>query len=516
MKSIYKISKGIVVALTSILFVTSCSEDIMDDINKDINHPSDTEAKFILAEVLIHTAFPNVGGDFNTYTATYVEHEVGVHNQLYRAEHRQNEPSASSTFNNAWESIYETLRNAKIIVEKCSEDGSQYEDLILKGIGEVMLAYNLALTTDMYGDTPWSEACDYLKNRTPKIDKQEDIYKEIMTLLDNAIVDLQGSNKSSIGSHDFMYNGNAAKWTKFAYGLKARYTMRQMKRSGNVSADMEKVVEYANKSFASPAEQAAIAIYDATNLNPLFDFQWSRDALASSESLADKLIERNDPRLRRVFVNADWEQITGDDDESWNPAPNGESGEMQYVYNTSAFVYSQTAPTLFLSYHEVQFLKAEALCRLGKTDDAETVLKNAIIAAIANMEVNVDAAMNAPTILAYGGLSETAEAVTDEEAGEYFENSVKPLFTTNPLKETMNQKYLAFFGASGESTECYNDIRRMKALGEDFIVLKNKNKFPLRCPYGNSDTTNNPNVKDAYGDGQYVYTEPVWWAGGTR
>ena len=35
-------------------------------------------------------------------------------------------------------------------------------------------------------------------------------------------------------------------------------------------------------------------------------------------------------------------------------------------------------------------------------------------------------------------------------------------------------------------------------------------------PYGNSDVVSNPEVKAAYGDGQYVYSEPVWWAGGTR
>ena len=35
-------------------------------------------------------------------------------------------------------------------------------------------------------------------------------------------------------------------------------------------------------------------------------------------------------------------------------------------------------------------------------------------------------------------------------------------------------------------------------------------------PYGNSDVVSNPEVKAAYGDGQYVYSETVWWAGGTR
>ena len=54
-------------------------------------------------------------------------------------------------------------------------------------------------------------------------------------------------------------------------------------------------------------------------------------------------------------------------------------------------------------------------------------------------------------------------------------------------------------------------------MGEgDFITLENPNKFPLRLPYGSDDTTTNPNVKSAFGDGMYVYSENVWWAGGTR
>jgi hypothetical protein len=502
--------------VVSVVLITSCSEDVMDEVNKDLNHSLDAEAKFTLAQVLVSTGFSTVGGDYNTYLSSYVEHEVGVHNQLFRAEHREAEPVVATTFNNTWVNTYNTLLNTKIIVSKCSEDGSQSADFVLKGIGEIMMAYNLAFLTDMHGDIPWSEACDYLTTMMPKIDKQEDIYKEVMTLLDNAINDLKKGNSTSIGGYDFIYNGDAAKWTKFAYGLKARYTMRLMKRSSNVEGDMAKVLEYADLSFKSASEQAALKIYNAIQLNPLFDFQWSRDALAASQSLADKLIERNDPRLRRVFISADWMQMTGDDDEDWDMAPNGESEQKQFTYNTSAFVYSQIAPTLYLSYHEILFLKAEALCRLGRIDEAEAILKEAVITGVANTEVNVNAAMTAPTVMSYGGLEETSDPISAAEAEEYFDNEVKPLFDANPLKETMIQKYLAFYGASGESPETYNDVRRLKALGENLITLQNTGQFPLRCPYGTTDVTNNPNVKSAYGDGQYVYSENVWWAGGSR
>lgn len=518
------ISKSSWLALLPFIALTACSEDEMDKVNRDPNHTQDVPAKYILSDVITSTAFSNVGGDLNTYGSAYVEHEVGTHNQLWRAERREGEPSSASTFNNVWGNLYGTLKNARIAIDKCSEDGTQPGNQFTKGVAEVLAAYNSALIADMFGDAPWSQAALFASSgvpeyMNPKVDKQSEIYAGVMEYIDNAIVDLQGDDShasGSMGANDLLYGGNKAKWLKFAYGLKARYTMRLLKRSTNVNADLEEVIELVDKSFSSPAEQAAFKIYSSSNLNPLFDYQWSRDGLAASESMSEKLIARNDPRLRRVFVGADWVQVTGTEDENFFMAPNGENEQLQYYYNTSVFVFSQTAPTLLLSYHEVMFLKAEALVRLNRLEEAEDVLKDAILAAMANTEVAVVAAMNAPSVLNYGGLAETTDAISQDEAEEYFSNSVKPLFDANPLQETMMQKYLAFFGASGESTECYNDIRRMKGLGENLIVLKNVNPFPLRCPYGNDDTTTNPEVQEAYGDGTYVYSEPVWWAGGNR
>ncbi len=527
MKRIINLAKGLLVAIVISATMVSCSENVMDTMNQDPNHTKDAQAKYILADVITSTAFNVVGGDFNTYASTYVEHEVGTDNQLYRSEHRDNEPSASSTFNNAWGSTYAALKNARIIIEKCSAGGKQEGNQVTKGMAEVLAAYNSAILADMFGDTPYSEAslinaAGLPKFMNPKIDSQKDIYVGVMKYLNDAIVDLKGTDahiSGTVGSYDLLYGGKKASWLKLAYGLKARYTMRLMKRSTAVNTDMQAVLDNVALSFTSADDQAAFGIYDASNLNPLFDFQWSRDGLAASESMSQKLIARNDPRLRRVFVDANWMQMTGATDKAFFMAPNGMNEEAKYYYNTSIFMFSQTAPTLLMSYHEVLFLKAEALARLGSTVLAEGVLKDAVVAAIANTEISVKAAIDAPTVVSNGGLSETTDAITPAEAGTYFDTNVLPLFIANPLKEVMNQKYLAFFGASGESTECFSDIRRMKALNENLVTLNNPlntTKFPLRCPYGSDDTTNNTNVKTAYGDGTYVYTEKVWWAGGTR
>lgn len=221
--------------------------------------------------------------------------------------------------------------------------------------------------------------------------------------------------------------------------------------------------------------------------------------------------------------NPDTQQFTLDGETMARPplAGNGDENNHQYAFAYTYYMYAQTAPTALLSHREVLFLKAEALCRLGRSEEAAEVVKEGIEEAFANTERSIKAAAQAPAVLAYGGVEDISSdgALTKADADAYFETSVLPLFRANPLKETMIQKYLAMWGANGESTETYNDLRRLKALGENLVPLanpKNAKQFPLRYTYGSDDTTANPNVQAAFGDGSYVYTEPVWWAGGSR
>jgi len=213
-----------------------------------------------------------------------------------------------------------------------------------------------------------------------------------------------------------------------------------------------------------------------------------RDYYGASQSLHNKLIERNDPRDEVFFTTYPG---TG---EELVFAPNGTSNQIQGYYSISA-ISEVTAPTYLLSYHEIGFLKAEAYVRLNDLPAAEEALKNAITAAF--QKVNI--------------------GLTSADAEEYFDASVKAKFDANPLSEVMNQKYLAFF--EEEAIEAYNDYRRLKAMGDNVINLDNpinSNRFPHRFSYGSEDVTTNANIREAYGDGMYVYTEKVWWAGGTR
>ena len=516
MKSLFGKTIALIPAAVIALSMAGCSESFMDDINKDEDHATDVEAKFMVPQLELLTAQNVVGGDFNTYFGAYVEHWTGTHNQLWNVENRMGQERAATTFNNSWQNVYEVIRNAKIVVEKCTT--TEPDNLLSKAIGEIIQAYAAAVATDVFGDTPYSQTGDYKNYMNPELDKQEDIYKDVMALLDDAIKSLESASNTLQG-YDFIYGGDAKKWTKFAYGLKARYTMRLIARSSDKAADYNKIIEYVDKSFADASEQATLNVYDGINQNPTFDFQWSRDGISSSKSMFLKLTERNDPRAEMAYVHSgEWFTIPVDEVMDYLPE-NGNCIQTQYEHAYDYSSMAEIAGVHLLSYHEVLFLKAEALARLNRTDESKAVLKSAIAAGMANFVENLDAALNSPTLLGYGGLEAPEKTdISAEDIDGYFESAVVPLFDANPVKEVMIQKYIAFWGANGESTECYNDVRRLKALKEDIYSLANpnKDKFPLRGPYGTDDTSSNPYVKEAYGNGMYVYSEPVWWAGGTR
>ena len=155
-----------------------------------------------------------------------------------------------------------------------------------------------------------------------------------------------------------------------------------------------------------------------------------------------------------------------------------------------------------MSESEIYFILAEVKARLGQ--DAKADFETAVKVSMADYA------------------SASGKAISDEEVAAYLEK-IAVKYSENALNEIFVQKYLA--QTRGEVLETYNDIRRCNFVDGSYAVkLTNPNntyngttnRWPLRLPYGESDVTSNPNVAAAYGDGGYVFTEAVWWAGGNK
>ncbi len=474
-------------ALIGMLF--SCSEDRMDEINENLNKPTDVASEYIIPDVLMNTGFDIVGADLNFYAMVYTELQVGVYGQMYNAEIRSAEPQSSTTYNNQWIGLYNNMYNLKVIIEKCSAGGTEEGNNVTLGIAQIMNAYNLAVLTDLFGDVPYSEALQPGVIFSPKLDKQEDLYPQILDYLKNGIANIEaGSSYPSLGGQDFYYGGDADSWIRFANGLLARYTLRL----SNIAPDYTAVLSYVDKSFTSASEECKLAFNGTATHNPIYTFYTDRDYFGASQSLKDKLVALDDPRS-----NAYWIAYSGDASEALKFAPNGAPDQKQGSYSISN-IMSDTNPVYLMSYHELMFIKAEAAARNNDLATAKSALEEAVVAAMGKSNVAIDATT----------------------AQDYFNTSILPQMTDkeSAIKAISVQKYIASYEEEG--IEAYNDIRRWKAMGENNIKLANsknlEGKFPLRYTYGADDVTSNVNIKEAYGDGSYVYSENVWWAGGTR
>ena len=71
MKKAYQLIKtGLILSVAALSFA-ACSEDYMDEINRDPSVSTDVSAKFIIPDIELRTAQNVVGGDFNTYFGSY-------------------------------------------------------------------------------------------------------------------------------------------------------------------------------------------------------------------------------------------------------------------------------------------------------------------------------------------------------------------------------------------------------------------------------------------------------------
>jgi len=460
-----------------------CSEDIMDDINKNVNDAASADAFAILPDAILKSAYTATATDLAWYASMFIEHSAGQWAQHHDADRRLT-LQATSHFNNHWNGMYDILNMLRIIRERCSPGGAEENNKQALGIAQILTAYNLAVLTDFWGDAPWKEAVQGAANMKPKFDKQSVIYQDIFKFLDDGIATLQADIANPgprAGIFDYIYAGDNAKWIKAAYSLKARYHMRLSQRDNDAA---NKALAAIANGFASAGDAFLFAKYAATQVgeNPWYQFRFQRSHLCVSTTLFNIMNSRNDPRMPI------WFSLIGG---AYNPAPPGEAQRVQGgTYSESLITYDpnnitacRTRPTPMMTFHELKFIQAEALQRTGGA--YAPVLQDAIRASFV-----------------YHGLTAAA-------ADAYFEAEVAPRLAQNAFNEIMTQKYIAMY--EHEASEAYHDYRRV-GIPTMHNPFNNTVGFVHRYQYGNTEESNNP---DNFIEVN-VYQQKVWWAGGAE
>ena len=453
-------TKYLVVVFSLLLIsLSSCDAEWIDsDLNIDPDSPSNVPMSLLLPAIQQSMGYNLLGNNSVRTNNIWTQHFDGVSRQSYTEARYQ---LTAADVNNLWGSIYtEMFMNLQIIIDKAGIEGSESDNF--KGVAQVLQATTLGITTDLFGDVPFSNAFKGSQNiLRPEYDTQEQVYDTIFNILDNAIVNLNSTQNVFAIDGDVIYGGSKSKWLKAAHSVKARHYLQLSNVLGN-EAYTKALAEVA-AGFASNSDDYAVPFEDS-NRNPIFQFMEQRGDIRMGATFVDILVADSDPRTEfYVAEDANGEyvgSVPGSQNESASaPGP--------YVADPTSSVYLMT-------YSELKFIEAEANFRLGNTALAQTAYEKAVAASVLR--------------------------VTGDANTEWLEDNIIGIPVS--LESILMQKYIDGFGTN----QPYADFRRTGLPALELAQGAVLNQIPTRFPYAQSEKDYNAaNVPNAQ------LTDKLWW-----
>lgn len=358
-----------------LIFVFTACEDKIDELNVDPDtFPSANDAQILTSAQGFLSYVVDVDLNMGSFLwAQYYTWGIGV--SIGNEERFVSEPS---NYNGYWERAYsECLIDLKALTKS--------ESPAYRGVGKALQAYIYQGLVDHFGDIPYSEAISGEIEAggilTPAYDDAATIYGDLVTVLDDAIADLNLADDGDIGADDLVYGGDIDNWIRFAHSLKLRVLMRTSE-----VAPQEAAVEGLISSgiFIEDQDQIADIAFSGEigSQNPMYaraEFGVGDFYFASNATL-NLLNDLGDPRGTAFYSVATTGGSAGQlrginqgtiDDEPFTAPASDYSG-------SSAIAYALDNPVVLMSPWEVWFLRAEAAARYGTADDETTAFTNAV------------------------------------------------------------------------------------------------------------------------------------------
>lgn len=283
---------------------------------------------------------------------------------------------------------YSAVRNAyKMEQEAARVNAPAY----FKGLALFFRAYSLISLTEKLGDIPYSEAMKGDEGLYyPKYDTQKQVYKGCLDELEiaNELIPATGSIDG-----DIIFDGSLLKWKKFVNTYRLKVLMSLSLKTGDPDID---VIGQFRKIMADPTkypimtsndDNAAFKYYDIEGQRHYFYGGWKGETpMRMSNTFGDVLVGTHDPRLFKFFdVPAVPKDLDANVFENYKSIPFGLlSTEMASMEKTTSALDARyvdnpvVEPYLIQSYHDLQFILAEAVVRGWITGNAETYYNNGI------------------------------------------------------------------------------------------------------------------------------------------
>lgn len=417
---------------------------------------------------------------------------------------------------NYWDGWYDVLEDYQFVIDNAAAKDQAF----MKGPARVMKAYVMHQVVDVYGNAPYTDALKGIGSLAPKFDDQQQIYEDLIKVLDTALEDLKANTFTAAGnSADIIFKGSATNWIRFANSLRLRLLIRQSRipgRDAYITTEINKAAATTQGFLTSGLDVTSNPGYLATDgkTNPFYD-RWGYAANGTIRALAryprptvflfDVLKATNDTfRLKRMFYAA------GGENQS-NP---GVSTKAEVLSNYVAVPFGISSG--YLSQN-TSYIGPAQIVR-GQFNNSMVLMTAAeSFFLLAEAKQRYGSAVTLPlTAQAYyeQGVKESFRLTgTAASAGTTLLSSGKPLadWSASPdkLKAIWMQKWLAMVNYSG--LEAWSEFRRTNFPEIPASASASAGqKLPLRLFYPQTESTSNgENVK---GQGTIdVFNTRIFW-----
>lgn len=175
------------------------------------------------------------------------------------------------------------------------------ETITLNAIARIWKVFVLHRTTDYFGPIPYSNIG--VASTSIPYDSQQSIYMDFFKELNEAANDLKNNlNVPSYGVQDVIFNGDNAKWLKFANTLRLRLALR-ISDVEPAMAQQEADSALANGIMTDFSDDAYLAVSAPNDYNGLSRIA-SWNEFRMSANMQSLLVGYNDPRLSKFFQPA--------------------------------------------------------------------------------------------------------------------------------------------------------------------------------------------------------------------
>jgi len=487
----------IVCSLLLLILFSTCTKDF-ENINTNPSEPDNIDRKLQLSFVLNRASserFDQWRGNL-IYCSQWVQHLSGNW-----------EPDRYNTTNEDWLSSWWNSSYLEVGKDLLDLIDNTEEDSNIRNMAIIFKVFFFQRLTDMYGDIPYLEANRGAVFSLPKFDNQESIYNSFIDELKIAINNLD-EGKDDVGNADVIYNGDITKWKKFGNSLLLRIAMR----ISNVAPELAKEngqLALQNGVMTSN-DDIAYVYYSGSNVDgknangvgEVFqDFGVTGHLFRYSDEFVNFIINHDDPRednLMETYRNdGSIDNSVGSGNHLGRPngIPPG-TDDFVFAQPNRDVVVTYDAPAIYMSFAEVEFLRAEAILLGWVSGDIQEAYENGVSAACKQLS-----------------LYPNAEEIDDDDIEDYLEeNGVE--FEMDEAKELINtQKWIVLLF---DGFEAYANYRRSgyPELSPGLTDGETDGNIPRRLRYPAIEKTNNAenyNAAVARLNGGDVITARMWW-----